>query len=307
MSLFLFQLAQIRWSNPALSSAVRSLRGWEYFQLVLPDFVTLGLVIGVVVFFFVFMIGAVQWMTAGADKAALESARKKIVNAIVGLIILLLLFLILQLFNLVFGIDIGNIGTPTGPGNGGGGTPTPGGPGGACTCQNWTVTNSNCSSGFVAQCVSPTSCECRANPLCYSPSVDYWRGCSDTSSFICNAPNTLICNPPTAACSSFWGPGAQCCICVQAGDPLPPGVGGSPTSGAGTPTPTPGTGGRFWNFDCTTGCSAMAGSGNNLETIPRYDTGPCSGQPAGNCTFDSRSTYIDPSNGHLIESITANF
>jgi len=68
--------------------------------------VGLGFFIGVLVFFFIMIMGAIQWITSGGDKAAVEGARGKITNAIVGVVILLSLFALLKVIEDFFGINI---------------------------------------------------------------------------------------------------------------------------------------------------------------------------------------------------------
>ena len=58
--------------------------------------------------------------------------------------------------------------------------------------------------------------------------------------------------------------------------------------------------GKFWNFDSD---APLAGSGQNLETVPRFASGPCAGQAPGTCAFDTRSIFVFE--GRQIESITA--
>ncbi len=80
--------------------------GLDFFQKFIPSMVGLAFVAGALIFFFVMIIGAIQWITSGGDKAALEAARGKLGNAIVGLVILLALFAILKIIETFFGINI---------------------------------------------------------------------------------------------------------------------------------------------------------------------------------------------------------
>jgi hypothetical protein len=73
----------------------------------------LGFVVGAVVFFFILIIGAIQWISSGGDKQTVETARGKVTNAIIGLIILFAVFAILQLINTFFKIQILNFTLPT--------------------------------------------------------------------------------------------------------------------------------------------------------------------------------------------------
>ena len=99
--------------NKALAQEVRNpvgpdftTEGTTFFGTIIPNLINLGFVAGVIVFIFVFIIGAIQWMTSGGDKAAVESARGKVASAVIGLVILLLLFVILRLIGDFFGLSI---------------------------------------------------------------------------------------------------------------------------------------------------------------------------------------------------------
>lgn len=80
--------------------------GVSFFQQYVPRFIVLALIIGSLVFFFVMIIGAIQWITLGGDKTAVEAARGKITNAIVGILILFAVFVILRVIGDFFGIGI---------------------------------------------------------------------------------------------------------------------------------------------------------------------------------------------------------
>jgi len=92
-------------NNPVLGG-LSSLNGVSFFQKLVPALIAGGLLIGVVIFFFMLLIGAIGWITSGGDKGAVESARGRVTNAIIGLVILLSLFAITQLLGLFFGINI---------------------------------------------------------------------------------------------------------------------------------------------------------------------------------------------------------
>jgi hypothetical protein len=67
-------------------------------------------IIAIIWFIFTFIAGAISYMSAGGDKAAIESARKKIVNGVVGLIIVIISIFIISLIGYLIGIpDILNI------------------------------------------------------------------------------------------------------------------------------------------------------------------------------------------------------
>lgn len=93
-------------TNPVLRSSLKSMSGVDFLGDFLPRFIGLAFVVGALVFFFIMIIGAIQWISSGGDKTALEGARGKITSAIVGVVILLSLFALLKIIEDFFGIDI---------------------------------------------------------------------------------------------------------------------------------------------------------------------------------------------------------
>jgi hypothetical protein len=67
--------------------------------------------------FFIYLLwGGLQWITAGGDKDAIDKARKKIMNAVIGIIIVfstyVILYIIRTLFNVNFvGFNLSKLGT----------------------------------------------------------------------------------------------------------------------------------------------------------------------------------------------------
>ena len=111
--------------NPILGPGLKGLSGTEFIQGLLRALINHGFIIGVTVFFFILLIGAIQWTTSGGDKGSVESARSRVTNAVVGLFILLALFAIINLVELFFGtnilfFDIGDLIIGGGGGGGGG-------------------------------------------------------------------------------------------------------------------------------------------------------------------------------------------
>jgi len=92
--------------NPTLQDILVNRSPTEFFAIILPNLIGLSFVIGVIIFLFVMIIGAIQWIISGGDKAAIESARGKITNALVGIVILFSLFALLKLIEDFFGINI---------------------------------------------------------------------------------------------------------------------------------------------------------------------------------------------------------
>ena len=93
-------------TNPVLRTDLRWLSGGQFFSRILSNALSLGFVIGAIVFVFMFLWGGVQWISAGDDKVALEMAKKRLTNAGIGLIILFCLFAIAGLVEVFFGVNI---------------------------------------------------------------------------------------------------------------------------------------------------------------------------------------------------------
>lgn len=64
------------------------------------------LIIAALLAFFYLILGGIQWITAGGDKAGMEAARNKITHAIVGLIIVGAAWAIMLLVQNFLGVTI---------------------------------------------------------------------------------------------------------------------------------------------------------------------------------------------------------
>lgn len=78
----------------------------SFLSTFIPNFIGLVFVIGVLIFFFMFIWGAIQWISSGGDKQALEAARGRITSAVIGIVILLAAFALLNIVETFFGINI---------------------------------------------------------------------------------------------------------------------------------------------------------------------------------------------------------
>ena len=98
-------------NNPVLNTNLQDLLqsgggGTAYLALMLPVIVGILFIIGVVIFFFVLIIGAIQWIASGGDKNKIQTAQSKLSSAIIGLVILFSFFAIAQLIEVFFSISI---------------------------------------------------------------------------------------------------------------------------------------------------------------------------------------------------------
>src|SRR5689334_10922465 len=95
-------------TNPALGS-FGSQSGVTFLSHLIPAVMGAILVVGVVVFIFTFLLGAIQWISAGGDKGKMQAAQEKLTNALIGIVILLGFFAILSFVECFFGIGLRQI------------------------------------------------------------------------------------------------------------------------------------------------------------------------------------------------------
>lgn len=93
-------------NNPALSTNLQALNGVEFLNKFLPAMITLLFVIASLVSFVLLVIGGVQYMTAGGDKAGTENAKERITHALIGLVLVFSAYAILSLLGTFFDMDL---------------------------------------------------------------------------------------------------------------------------------------------------------------------------------------------------------
>jgi hypothetical protein len=108
MNIVITQLIAQSISNPALGS-LGTLSPTAFFGRLIPGLLSFGLVIGVIVFLFILLQGAILWIASGGDKMKIEQAKSKLSNALVGIIILLSFFAIINLVECFFGIGLRSV------------------------------------------------------------------------------------------------------------------------------------------------------------------------------------------------------
>jgi len=88
-----------------------SIQSLEFGSLI-GAFLKLILVIASLVFFFILVMGGINWILSGGDKAKTEGARNQITAALVGLVIVFAAWAIAQLIGTFFGVNIFNLEIP---------------------------------------------------------------------------------------------------------------------------------------------------------------------------------------------------
>lgn len=77
-----------------------------FINVYLPMAIGWLFVIGLVGFLFMVILGGIQWIFSGGDKGAVEAAKGRFTNALIGLVLLLSTFAIIKLIETFFGINI---------------------------------------------------------------------------------------------------------------------------------------------------------------------------------------------------------
>lgn len=76
------------------------------FAVLFSNIIGVFVVVAGLLFLFQFMLGGFKWLTAGGDKAKLESAQQSLLHAVIGLVIVLAAYAIVVLVGSILGIDI---------------------------------------------------------------------------------------------------------------------------------------------------------------------------------------------------------
>lgn len=80
------------------------------FSRFISSAIGLMTIIAVIWFVFTLITGAIGIMTAGGDKAAMESSRKRITSGIIGLVVVIAAIFILDLIGFLLGVPFLDIG-----------------------------------------------------------------------------------------------------------------------------------------------------------------------------------------------------
>ncbi|PIU03479.1 hypothetical protein COT44_03475 [Candidatus Shapirobacteria bacterium CG08_land_8_20_14_0_20_39_18] len=93
-------------TNPALSTNLQALNGVEFLNKFLPAMITLLFVIASLVSFVLLVIGGVQYMTSGGDKAGTEASKEQMTHALIGLILVFSAYAVIGLVGKFFNMDL---------------------------------------------------------------------------------------------------------------------------------------------------------------------------------------------------------
>lgn len=107
--------------NKALPDELNNMEGIPFLQSLISTAISLGFIIGSVVFFYMLISGGIMWITSRGDAGGhpvkdpgpLVMAKKQITAALVGLAVLLSIYAIIRLVSIIFGVDLLNFKIPT--------------------------------------------------------------------------------------------------------------------------------------------------------------------------------------------------
>lgn len=95
--------------NPSIKAPLERApngEGAETFAKLFGSLWSFAIIAAGLAFLIFLIVGGIQWITAGGDKAHLENARDKITNGFIGLIVVLAAFVIVSILEGVLGIKI---------------------------------------------------------------------------------------------------------------------------------------------------------------------------------------------------------
>lgn len=103
--------AQPEITNPALGEQLKKYflepkPGEVFLGKFIGNIITLFLIAAALVAFFLLLVGGIQWMLSGGDKAATEAARGRITAAVIGLLLVFASWAIILLIEKFLGITI---------------------------------------------------------------------------------------------------------------------------------------------------------------------------------------------------------
>lgn len=93
-----------------LGNVTSSTEAIKTFSKFISSTIGIMTIVAILWFIFILITGAIAWMSAGGDKAALETAKKKITTGLIGLVVLIAAIFIIDLIGNLIGIpDILNL------------------------------------------------------------------------------------------------------------------------------------------------------------------------------------------------------
>ncbi len=93
-------------SNPALGNTLQDVNGVSFIGSFITTLISIAFVVGIIIFFFTLILGAISLITAGGDKGQYELAKSRMTKAFIGLFVLFLVFVIVNLIGCIVGVNL---------------------------------------------------------------------------------------------------------------------------------------------------------------------------------------------------------
>lgn len=103
-------LGPIRGIGPLGLEGKASSEGQGIFVQVISNIIGFLTAVAIIWFVFQFILGAMSWITSGGDAKAVESAKAKLTNAIIGIVIVIAALVLTATVGALLGIDLLNLG-----------------------------------------------------------------------------------------------------------------------------------------------------------------------------------------------------
>lgn len=103
-----------------IGAEVNGFFGYTCIGPLISNLIAVAFIVAAIAFFVFLVIGGMEWLTSGGDKAKVQTAQQRISSALIGLTIVAASYAIFLLVTNFFGIDLSQLCTP----NPLGGTPT---------------------------------------------------------------------------------------------------------------------------------------------------------------------------------------
>lgn len=88
-------------------------KGGEQFAITFGTLWQTVIIVGGLAFILYFLMGGIEWITAGGDKGKIDAAKAKITQGLIGLAVLAASYVIVKFIETAIGLDLLNITWPT--------------------------------------------------------------------------------------------------------------------------------------------------------------------------------------------------
>ena len=95
--------------NNPLTPSLNSMTGQSFIPALVSFLINALIIIAIIYFIFNLILGGIDWINSAGDKTKVESARSRVVNAVLGIILVLITFAIITFIGVVFGVNLTSI------------------------------------------------------------------------------------------------------------------------------------------------------------------------------------------------------